>query len=153
MGSAVTDQNGNYSIEFKEENVAGYRFIVLKNNYFDIQEDVTTATLQASESFSKSFILNPQSTIQIHVKNTQPNGLTDEIKWHFINADQSCKTCCNSNPNTGLGVTYDQTTECKVLGNRYLNFEWTITKNGGQTYHKDSIFMHCFNTEVYNLNY
>lgn len=153
LARSSTDASGNYNFEIKDQKVAAYKFTIIKDKYFDLEAEVKTDVLQASENFTKNFIAYPQATIQIHTQNTSPQGTEDQIKWRFLNADQSCKTCCNSLWTTGIGPTYNQTTECMVVGARYLNIEWVVTKNGSQHIYMDSIFMNAFQTQLKEISY
>lgn len=153
LASANTDANGNYSFEIEQEIVNGYRFTIIKDQYFDNQVDIKTELINDKESFKKDFSIYPSATINMHIENLIPSSANDNISFRFQNADQNCSTCCNSTYINGAGSSYNQTIECKVVGNRYLVFDYTITQNGNHTYITDSVFMEVFQLKNHVIYY
>lgn len=153
IASATTDASGNYSMEVLVEKVSGYRFIVSKDNYFEIEKDVNTDDFESEDNYKADFEIYPKASIHLTIKNTSPQGMDDEIKFRFSNIETSCKTCCNNNSNTGTGPTYSYESECDVRGEKWIYINWVVTKGGSQHLFSDSIFAEAFKKTDFNINY
>lgn len=153
IATSKSDANGNFSFEIPVEKVSGYRIILEKENYFDIEEDITTEIFEKEETYNADYKIFPIGTIRLEIKNTSPQSMDDEIKYKFDNIDQSCKTCCNNNVSTGSGPDFSIISECNARGNKMLKLTWVITKNGNQNIHSDSVWLEAFKTTTYKINY
>jgi hypothetical protein len=153
IASAATGNSGEYSFEVNVEKVSGYRFVVSKDNYFGEEVDVTTDDMEKNDSYSADFEIYPKAKIHLTVKNTQPQGMDDEIKYRYKNIESKCKTCCNNTTVTGTGPTYSSDTECDVRGEKWIYISWVVTKKGNQHIYEDSIRTEAFKTSNYNISY
>jgi hypothetical protein len=150
---ATTDDQGNFSLSINEEKVASYRFRISKEGYFDYEEEVSVELLQAEESFEKNFSIIAESSIELRIKNTSPQGLDDEIDYRFENIEVSGLNCCNNETTIGIGPSFDTTSSCKVQNDEWIRLSWVVKKNGGQHIYNDSIFSVAGQTIIYHINY
>ena len=154
MQTATTDANGNFSMEIKDELVAGYRFYIHKDDYFDQYIDVDTDKLEEQSTFTQNSKLYAQSSITLKIKNTMPLGPDDKIKWRYSNIDAVCRDCCNNLLQEGIGATFQTDATCLVRGEKWIKFSWSITKTNQATINaSDSIFCPAFGSATYEINY
>lgn len=153
IASTSTDSKGNYSLEVEVEKVSGYRFVVRKTNYFDVEEDIRTETFEGSDAFSKDFTIYPVAVLRLEVNNITPQTIDDEIRYRFTNIEQECKTCCNNDVVIGTGPDYSSNSECDVRGQKMYILNWVVTKKGNQHLYTDSVLAEAFKTTTYKINY
>jgi hypothetical protein len=53
----------------------------------------------------------------------------------------------------GNGASYRASTKCRVIGNSYNKFYWTVLRNGIINPFADSVYCTAFDTAVLNINY
>ncbi len=94
-----------------------------------------------------------EAWIELKVKNTTPHGIDDKITYRYTNIEVQGNGCCDNQPNTGDGPSYNESIECKVQSDDWIKLEWTVTKNGSQHVFDDSIHTEAGNTVIYTLNY
>lgn len=153
LNSDITNANGEYSMEIEEQKVSGYRFLISKENYFVIEEDITTDKIESSDEFNKNFNLYPIAEIQLNVQNTQPFNSDDEIRYRFLNIESSCRECCNNSFVIGSGPLYNESKTCELRGNKALKLEWIVFKAGGTNTYHDTIYCEAFKTTTFDINY
>ena len=149
----TTDASGNFTMDITVQKVSGYRFVVEKDDYFELEEDVNTDDFEKNNNYTANFQIYPKASIRLTVKNTSPQGMDDEIKYRYTNIEGSCKTCCNNNTITGTGPTYSADNECDVRGEKWIYINWVVTKNGNQHLFSDSIHVEAFKKSTYNIDY
>jgi len=153
IASTTSDASGNFNMDIAIQKVSGYRFVIIKEDYFDLEEDVNTDDFEKNESYTANFETYPKSSIHLTVQNTSPQGMDDEIKYRYINIESGCKTCCNNNTVTGIGPTYTADNECDVRGEKWIYINWVVTKNGNQHLFSDSIYVEAFKKSNFNIDY
>lgn len=151
--SAVTDANGNFTLEFEREKSSGYRFFIRKDKYFDVITDVPDADIVPGTIYTPTFELLPEGFIRLHVKNNQPWNSADFVAFSYNSGNISCYQCCNSVINKGYGMTFDTTTFCKTSGNHNVIINWHYTKMGTDVAFSDTIFCPQFDTAYYEILY
>lgn len=151
--STTTDASGAFSIDILIEKVAGYRVLVSKEDYFEIEEDITTADFEASQNYEGSWSIYPKASIALSVKNTSPQGMDDQIKYRYKNIESQCNSCCNNETKTGTGPDFSESTECDVRGDKWIYISWVVTKSGTQHIYEDSIFAVRAQVTSFNINY
>ena len=153
IASVKTDAGGNFSFEFVEEKVIGYRISLSKSRYFDYSEEISADKLNTGETYSVSYYLYPQGFIKLHVKNLAPFDENDIISYFFSEGYKNCLDCCGNTPIIGNGILYEETTICKTFGDQNVTISWTVKKNNNLTAHSANIFCPAFDTVSYDLNY
>jgi hypothetical protein len=153
IASTTTDASGKFVMDILVDKVSGYRFLISKPDYFEVEKDVTTETFENNDIYETNFDIYPISTITLEVKNTSPQGMDDEINYRFTNINQECKTCCNNNTINGLGPDYNVTSSCNVRGQKMYYITWVVAKNGNQNLYHDSIWVEAFKTANFEIHY
>ncbi len=153
IANVETNSDGNYSFEIEQSNTEIYRFRVIKNSYFEIEETVAVEELEENETYNKDFNLTGESWINLKVNNTMPQSTNDEIDYRYININVEGLDCCNNETTIGIGAEYSEDKLCRTQSDDWIKLEWVVKKNGGQIYHKDSIFTTFGQTIIYNINY
>ncbi len=153
IASTRSDPSGNYSVDVKVEKFAGYRFAVSKDQYFDVEKDAGTEEVEAGSTYKADFNIYPVAEINLKVKNTQPQGNDDEIKYRFKNIEAACHSCCNNTTVTGTGPTYSADKTCEVRGEKNIIIEWVVSKKGNQHLYSDTIYTPAFKTTTYKIDY
>ncbi len=153
IGSAKTDENGNFKFEFDVERVAAYRFEITKNGYFENITDYNPDEVEANDVFSKTFIAKPATFVNLHIKNTNPHDNTDFIAFYFSKGGLECNNCCPDTISHAYGVSVDLTRMCKTYGHQDIHIVWHINKNGNHIL--DSAVLYCpvFDTVNYEILY
>ncbi|MFC2101273.1 carboxypeptidase-like regulatory domain-containing protein [Bacteroidota bacterium] len=151
--STQTDAGGNFSFEFKEEKVIGYRIKISKNLYFDNTIDIQADDLSPGETYNPSYHIFPQGFIKLHVKNAIPFDNDDKIAYNFSDGYLNCMDCCGKDAINGDGMLYEKTTICKTYGNQNVTISWTVRKNANTFSNNATIFCLAFDTVSYDINY
>ncbi|MCF8298405.1 MAG: carboxypeptidase-like regulatory domain-containing protein [Saprospiraceae bacterium] len=149
--STTTDASGNYEMEITIEKVGGYKLFINKDKYFENEVLITTEAMEANDTYSGTYDIYPEAWINLHVQNV--GFYYDEIKYHFAKGALQCSQCCNSEWVTGIGYSYDETTNCRVHGNSYIEINY-LTKKGNDTYNNtDSVFCKVFETTNHEITF
>ena len=151
--STTTNSDGTFDMSVKDDKVSEYRFRASESGYSDFEEIVAVDKLEASGTFSMNIKLTQESWIKLNVKNTMPQGVDDKITYRFTNINVKGKDCCNNDPIEGNGYDYSVQHNCRAQSHAWIYLDWTVSKNGGQVLHDDSIWTGDGITVTYNLNY
>ena len=151
--SAVSNSDGTFIIEHEEANISEYRFRISEPGYFPIEEIVSIDAIQSSDGYNNTFELIQKSWIELNVKNTMPQGTDDKITYRFTNIEVKEKDCCNNITNTGIGFDYEAYHKCSVRSLAWIKIQWTVTKSGNQSLHKDSVYSEAEKTVNFIINY
>ena len=148
-----TDASGGFSMEIEDSQVSDYRFRVSETGYYNIEEEVSVNKVHSTNGYTKNFELVKISWIELNVKNTMPQSVDDKITYRYSNIEVKGRDCCNNNVVTGDGFDYEAHHKCSVRDHAWIYLYWTVTKNGNQSIHNDSIYSGNGETVIYNLNY
>lgn len=153
IASATTNSSGSFEFDIEESQVSEYRFRIVNEGYFDIEEVTSVDKIHQEEVYSPTFEMIQESIIELNVKNTMPQGVDDEIRYRYVDVEVTEKNCCNNNPISGIGYDYEAHHSCSVRSHAWINLTWTVTKNSNQAIHFDSLYTGDGSTVIYNINY
>lgn len=149
--STTTDGSGNFEMEIAIGKVGGYKLFINKDQYFENEVEITPEAMEANDTYTGSYNIYPEAWINLHVKNV--GFYYDEIRYHFSKGALQCSQCCSSEWITGTGYSYDETTNCRVYGNSYVEINY-ITKKGNDTYNNtDSVYCEAFKTTNHEIQF
>lgn len=149
--SATSDAAGNFEINTPFQVVSGYRIRVFKNNYFENSTIVASDLIGKGDTYTTSLNLVPVAWIKVNLNNVV-NWPDDEINYKFTGATQSCIDCCHNQFLQGVG-NYHAIYKCKLIGDSYGRFYWTVKRDGATNPFADSVYCTAFDTTVLNINY
>ncbi len=151
IASATSDAAGNFEINTPFQVVSAYRIRVFKNNYFDSSTNVPSDDITKGGTYTTSLSLLPAAWVKLNLNNVV-NWPDDEINYRYTGAPESCIDCCNNQFLSGVG-SYHTTYKCKLVGDGYAKFYWTVKRNGITNPFTDSVYCPSFDTAVINISY
>ncbi len=153
VASATTTSSGSFKFDIEEGQVSEYRFRLVNNGYFGIEQVTAVDIVHQDDGYSPVFEMIQESFIELNVKNTMPYDTEDEIRYRFIDVETKEKDCCNNDPISGIGYDYEAHHTCSVRSHAWINLTWTITKRGNQSILYDSLYTGDGLTVIYDINY
>jgi hypothetical protein len=153
IASATTDGSGQFEIKTDWQVVSQYRIRAFKLNYFENSSLVSAESIPKGGTYSTTINISPVAWVRLNVTNIVGFNNDDQIQYKFASTPQTCFDCCGNQFIVGDGATYSSTMKCKVIGNRYNKFYWTVRRNGDTNPFSDSIFCPSFDTTVKVINY
>lgn len=151
IASGTTDASGKFEIKTAFQVVSSYRIRTYKINYFDASNIISSESIQKGSAYTNNLSVLPVGWIRLNINNVV-NWPNDEIHYKYTGTPQSCYDCCNNEYLIGIG-NYHATYKCKVVGNTYSKFYWTVTRNGIINPFTDSVYCAAFDTAVLNIGY
>lgn len=151
IANATTDASGTFEIKTPYQVVSSYKIRAFKNNYFDYSKIIASESIEKGSTYSTTLSILPVSWVKLNINNVL-NYSEDEIQYKYSGTPLSCFDCCSNQFLIGTG-SYHTTYKCKVVGNQYNKFYWTVRRNGLTNPFTDSIYCAAFDTTVLNINY
>lgn len=151
IASGTTDASGKFEIKTAYQVVSSYRIRAFKTNYFDASNIISSESIQKGSNYTNNLSILPAGWVRLNINNVV-NLPGDEIHYKYAGTPQSCYDCCSNEYLIGTG-NYHATYKCKVVGNSYSKFYWTVTRNGIINPFTDSVYCAAFDTTVFNLGY
>lgn len=148
-GSATTDANGNYSIVFDREKVTEFELKFRKDNFFPIDEIISSADITTGDVnvINKSF--EPQSWVRFELFNSFPED-SDLLKLVTHNFREGCEGCVE-NTTTSFFGSLDTVMIIPTTAGQYVRF--TLINSTGGFSITDSIYTTPFQTTTYAFEY
>lgn len=151
IASATSDASGNFEINTKFQLVSAYRIRTFKNNYFESSASIPSDKITKGGTYTTSLTLLPAAWVKLNINNVV-NFADDEIQYRFASAPESCFDCCNNQFLVGVG-SYHTTYKCRLPGDSYGKFYWTVKRSGVINPFTDSVYCVAFDTTVLNISY
>lgn len=152
VGSAQTDANGYYKIDFQRINAGSFILDIRHPNYYSKTDTISADDVNNNNPLSHSSVIAAKSNIFIHIVNVEPVDSTEKFSYGYNGPALTCD-CCTKEVIIIYGAV-DTTFGCNVYGDRYYTYSYTV-----QTPHKpivqvkDSIFCPAGQTANLNVNY
>ncbi|MEI6346896.1 MAG: hypothetical protein WCP69_03010 [Bacteroidota bacterium] len=153
IASGVTDASGQFEIKTAWQVVSRYRLRSFKTNYFDYTSILEAEAIPKGGTYNAAITILPAAWVRLNVTNIIGFDNNDQIQYKFASTPQSCTDCCSSQFMVGNGASYRASTKCRVIGNSYNKFYWTVLRNGIINPFADSVYCTAFDTAVLNINY
>ncbi len=150
LGTITTDALGQFQFEVDESTYDSFRFVIVKDGYYTLQQTVTAATVNSDKPLKTNFDFLSVATILVHIKNISPFDDDDKLITYFQNNPISNFDCCSSSPITYLGMAIDTSFFCKSVGAFDLSLSKSILKNNVQTYETTTV--HTLPNDTVEIN-
>jgi hypothetical protein len=149
--SSLTDNAGDYKLEWPRENFAALRLNVSKQDFFPIQIDLPPSDFSAGEEVTRNISLYPKATVQVSINHSNNVSQFDQIEFSFMNAQFDCD-CCNNDGKFFQGAV-DTTFECLLYGDTWLKYSQEIITSQLDSLVIDSIWCPAFQTTPIGISY
>lgn len=143
----TSDVNGNYSMEWKKENLTEARLVVTRDYYYAQEIPISADNLRNEVNLTKNIAMWPQSAVLVSLHNASAASL---IQFNWVDANFNC-TCCSNTVRTFNNLV-DTTFQCDVYGGKWLKYNCAISSTSGTSFLLDSIFCEPFQTNNLILN-
>jgi len=153
VSSVLTDSDGNFSFDFTEAKVAGYRITVTKDRYFGYSEDINSDQIVSGTAFSPTYSIYPEGYVKLEIENFVSYDSLDNVTYSFTSGYTECDGCCDNTLFHGAGAAFHDTLICLTRGNQNVSVAWNVTKHNITTLHSDTFYCNAFDTVYYKINY
>lgn len=142
-----SDVNGNYSLEWKKENIVEARLVVSREFYFGKEITVSPDQLRNEVAVEKDIALWPQSSVNV----TLTNGTgASAIQFNWVNANFDC-ACCSDEVKTFNNLS-DTTFQCNVYGGMWIKYNCVANGSSGINFLLDSLYAMPFQSNNLFIN-
>jgi len=142
-----SDVNGNYSLEWKKENIVEARLVVSREFYFGKEITVSPDQLRNEVALEKDIALWPESNVNVTLVNGSAASI---IQFNWVNANFDC-ACCSNEVKTFNNLA-DTTFQCNVYGGKWLKYNCVIIGSSGSNFLLDSLYCLPFQSNDLFLN-
>lgn len=139
LGTVTTASDGSFTFDIEESAYDAFRFTLLKDGYYMVQEVVSAGSVSPESPLIQFFDFPSEAIIKMHIKNATPFDNNDKLIAYFTNNPISSFDCCSSTPVTFSGMSVDTTFYCKSVGGFKLTIFKSLTKNNVVVYDTDTI--------------
>ena len=153
IGTYVTSSDGNYSFSFEKPSAILYRIQLNRSDYFESSEEINPDLLTTQNQNTRNYTLFPSASFKILMTNTSPFNSQDQIVFQNLSEASSCASCCNNSIKIFNGMTVDTSLTCTRYGDKYVRFQWIVTKNTVFNTYTDSVFCPKGQLTSYQINY
>tara|TARA_B100001758_G_scaffold132799_1_gene114312 strand:+ start:207 stop:842 length:636 start_codon:yes stop_codon:yes gene_type:complete len=91
--SKIIEANGGYSFSFPREAMEKYIIEVTKENYFDINKDISFSSLSSSNENFRDYNTTAKSWVKIKLLNNNPSS-SDHLRFIKQQGKENCLECC-----------------------------------------------------------
>ena len=151
--TAVTDNNGNYSMSFENPTALNYKWVLSSSDYFGFEESQDPVQISSSETNTKNFTISPVAYFSMHIKNEFMTSSTDSITYQNTSEAYGCSNCCSNAILNFTGASTDTTFVCKRIGGTEIKFSWFVTLGSTTMAYRDSLICQPFDTTYYFISY
>lgn len=139
--ATTSDINGNYTMEWKKENVTEARLLISREFYYPQEIAISPDNLRNQVSLTENIALWPESSVLVSLQNSSAASL---IQFNWVNANFNCD-CCSNAVKTFNNLT-DTVFQCNVYGGRWLKYNCVVHSTSGTSFLLDSLFCQPFQT-------
>jgi len=151
--TAVTDNNGHYSMSFENPSALNYKWVLSSDSYFGFEISQDPSTISISETNIKNFTISPVAFFSMHIKNEFMTSSSDSITYQNTSESYGCSSCCSNAILSFTGASVDTTFICKRIGGSEIKFSWFVTLGSTTMSYRDSLVCSPFDTTYYNISY
>ncbi len=149
LGTTTSGSGGEFSFTFDHRNAVDYRVEITKSGYFGSTVSINPEDLSTDNTYNATYNFYPQAWFQVNIKNAAPYDADDRILYQTL----ACEECTYDLLISLEGTNVDSTITDMLYGNRWIKFEWYVTKAGATFPYRDSVFCGVGDTAYYQLNY
>ena len=142
-----SDINGNYSLEWKKENIVEARLVVSREFYFGKEITVSPDQLRNEVAVEKDIALWPQSSVNVTLTNATGASV---IQFNWVNANFEC-ACCSNEVKTFTNLS-DTTFQCAVYGGKWIKYNCVANGSSGSNFLLDSLYAMPFQSNNLFIN-
>ncbi len=142
-----SDVNGNYSLEWKKENIVEARLLVSRDFYYSKEIALSPDQLRNETSLEKDVALWPESSVNVTITNLSGASI---IQFNWINSNFEC-TCCTNEQKTFTNLS-DTTFQCSVYGGKWLKYNCAASGSSGSVFLLDSLYCLPFQSNNLSIN-
>jgi signal peptidase I len=135
VGSALSDENGRYSISFDIDNAVEYQISASKNGWFGAADTIKRDRWQPGEANEYDLVVYRRSNIDFEFSNGNSSAI---LLFKLDPMSDGCVVCCNSN-SIAIKAYSDTSFNCNVYGNQTLSYEVNRIEGGGTELMKGTI--------------
>jgi hypothetical protein len=128
VAETTSASDGSYSIDFKRENVAGYKLEARKENYFDRDFLINPDNISPGDVYTRNITMLARADFRVEVENTTPLNNNDVLTYHNLNANFSCD-CCDNEDRIYGGTDINESATCGVWGNYWIKYFYQVEKD------------------------
>lgn len=151
--TAVTDNNGNFTMSFENPSALNYKWVLSSSSYFGFETNQDPSQISNSEINTKNFTISPVSYFSMRIKNDFMTSSSDSILYQNASESYGCSTCCSNDILTFTGASVDTTFICKRVGGTFIKFSWFVTLGSTTMPYQDSVICQPFDTTFYTISY
>lgn len=148
-GSAITDANGDFNIEFAREKATEFLIEYEKENYFSFSRPEGSAAISSGTINNLDQTMDSKAWIQFDILHELGDS-TDEYKIIKQNFREGCYGCAKNNTLTFQGLI-DTSITYLTTGGTYVKFVKINVTN--EISELDSIYTTPFETTTYQITY
>ncbi len=142
-----SDINGNYSLEWKKENIVEARLVVSREFYYGKEITVSPDQLRNEVAVEKDIALWPQSSMNVTLTNATGASV---IQFNWVNANFEC-ACCSNEVKTFNNLA-DTTFQCNVYGGKWIKYNCVANGSSGSIFLLDSLYAMPFQSNNLFIN-
>ena len=142
-----SDINGNYSLEWKKENIVEARLVVSREFYYGKEITVSPDQLRNEVAVEKDIALWPQSSVNVTLTNATGASV---IQFNWVNANFEC-ACCSNEVKTFNNLA-DTTFQCNVYGGKWIKYNCVANGSSGSIFLLDSLYAMPFQSNNLFIN-
>ena len=142
-----SDINGNYSLEWKKENIVEARLVVSREFYYRKEITVSPDQLRNEVAVEKDIALWPQSSVNVTLTNATG---ASAIQFNWVNANFEC-ACCSNEVKTFNNLS-DTTFQCSVYGGKWIKYNCVANGSSGSSFLLDSLYAMPFQSNNLFIN-
>ena len=142
-----SDVNGNYSLEWKKENIVEARLVVSREFYYGKEITVSPDQLRNEVAVEKDIALWPQSSVNVTLTNATGASV---IQFNWVNANFDC-ACCSNEVKTFTNLS-DTTFQCAVYGGKWIKYNCVANGSSGSIFLLDSLYAMPFQSNNLFIN-
>lgn len=142
-----SDINGNYSLEWKKENIVEARLVVSREFYFGKEITVSPDQLRNEVAVEKDIVLWPESSVNVTLINATGANV---IQFNWVNANFDC-ACCSNEVKTFTNLS-DTTFQCAVYGGKWIKYNCVANGSSGSNFLLDSLYAMPFQSNNLFIN-
>jgi len=91
----ISSSDGTYRFEFERDQSESYQLVVMKNNYFKLDETIYFSELSIKSETVKNYTTYAKSWARLHFVSTNPQA-GDQLKYIKTKGLADCEECCTS---------------------------------------------------------
>ncbi|MEM7163432.1 MAG: hypothetical protein AAF487_13440 [Bacteroidota bacterium] len=123
--SDVSDNNGNYSLNFDEGTPSSFRFEIEGPGFNFSRQDFNPDNFSSTDENNLDLAIDSRAWLRLRVVNSTPANNGDQITFSLSTENIGCPDCCQSEVFSYAGQV-DETLYCEAFGNSEASVEGIV---------------------------